>query len=86
MSHLLKPLTLDSRLALRAKEAADALGISERKFRDMIPELPHVRRGGLVLIPVRALERWLEAEATKEQSRADKIPDEIVRSFQNDSE
>ena len=39
---------LANRLALRPKEAADVLGVSERTLRQMLPELPVVRRGGVV--------------------------------------
>ncbi len=39
------------RLALRPKEAAEALGIGERTLRQILPELPHVRIGGAVLLP-----------------------------------
>src|SRR5262245_44243801 len=41
---------LSDRLALRPREAAEALGLSERKRRELLPELPHVRRGGVVLL------------------------------------
>ena len=50
--------TLASRLALRPKEAAEALGISERKLREMLPELPHIRLSGVVLLPVKQLGSW----------------------------
>ncbi|MCP5058185.1 MAG: helix-turn-helix domain-containing protein [bacterium] len=58
-----EPLNLDDRLALRPKEAARALGMSERKFREIQSELPRVRLGGVILFPKRALEAWLEAQA-----------------------
>jgi hypothetical protein len=38
-------LHLPDRLALRPKEAAEALGISERKLRDELNQIPHVRLG-----------------------------------------
>ena len=79
-------LDLSARLALRPVEAADALGISERKLRDMLPELPHVRHRGVLMIPVRPLERWLEEESKKETRRMEKLTDEIADSFQNDFE
>ena len=81
-----KAIDLSTRMALRPKEAAEALGISERKLRGMLPELPHVRREGVVMIPVRAVERWLEGEAKKETHRIEKMVDEIADSFQNDFE
>jgi hypothetical protein len=72
---------LSGRLALRLAEAADALGISERKLREMLPDLPHIRHGGIVMIPVRPLERWLEEESKKETRRMERLADEIADSF-----
>lgn len=58
------PLTeLVPRLSLRPKEAAAALGISERRLRQLLPELPHVRRRGVLLFPVDALRAWLEKQS-----------------------
>jgi len=54
------------RLALRPKEAAKALGVSERTLRPLLPHLPHLRAGGTVLLPVRDLERWLHEQARAE--------------------
>ncbi len=71
---------LTNRLALRPREAAEALGVSERTLRQMLPELPHVRVGGVVLLPVDALRGWLLEQAKVEQRRADAVADEIVRS------
>ncbi len=69
---------LADRLALRPAEAADALGIGERTLRQILPTLPHVRIGGIVLLPVGALVRWLEDRAKIEQERADAVADEII--------
>jgi excisionase family DNA binding protein len=45
-------------------EAADALGLSRDSFdRYVRDELRLVRRGRLVLVPVRELERWIERNA-----------------------
>ena len=44
-------IRLDCRLALRPREAAAALGLSERAFRAMLPSIPHYRERGAVLIP-----------------------------------
>ena len=44
-----KPVHLGDRLALRPKEAADALGIGERTPRQILPERPHTRVGGAAL-------------------------------------
>jgi excisionase family DNA binding protein len=72
------PPDLAARLALRPKEAAEALGISERKLREMLPELPHTRLGGVVMIPVKPLESWLAERAKAEAGRADKVAQEII--------
>jgi excisionase family DNA binding protein len=65
-------------LALRPREAADALGLSERKLRELLPELPTVRRGRIVLIPVEPLRRWLREESETERARGDKVVAEIL--------
>ena len=57
---------LAERLALRPAEAAQALGISERKLRQLLPKLPIVREDGVVLIPVDGLRAWLRARAIVE--------------------
>ena len=74
-----KRLDLASRLALRPAEAAHALGIGERTLRQILPELPHVRVGGAILLPVEALRRWLEERAKAEQGRAEKVVEEVLR-------
>jgi excisionase family DNA binding protein len=79
-------LDLSSRLALRPKEAAHALGISERTLRQLLPELPVVRRGGVVLIPVEALRAWLRDQAAIEGRRADAIAGEIMAAIRRDEE
>ena len=58
------PIDLATRLALRPEEAAAVLGISVRTLRILQPEIPHIRRGGVVLIPKVALETWLSQQAT----------------------
>jgi excisionase family DNA binding protein len=60
-------LDLADRLALRPAEAARALGISERTLRSLLPQLPVVRAGGAVLIPVDALRGWLRDRARNGQ-------------------
>ena len=74
--------TLASRLALRPKEAAEALGISERKLREMLPELPHIRREGVVMLPVMALQRWLDDQAKARACRSTEIVGEILSEIQ----
>ena len=73
-------INLADRLALRPREAAQALGLSERKLREVLPELPHVRVGGAVLLPVEALRAWLQQQATVERGRVDAVVKEIMAS------
>lgn len=54
------------RLTLTPAEAAASLGVSRDFFDAHVkPELRVVRRGRLVLVPVRELERWAEAAAAR---------------------
>lgn len=53
-------------MTLSPAEAAQALGVSRDFFDDHVrDEISVIRRGRLVLIPVRELERWCEANATR---------------------
>ncbi len=63
---LVKPEPLTPCLALRPREAAAALGVSERTLWDWTRRgaVPHVRRGKTILYPVTALTRWLDEQAT----------------------
>ena len=72
---------LSRRLALRPKEAAEALGISERKLREVLPQLPHIRLGGAVLLPVEGLQGWLREQAKTEQEQTAKTAEEILRNI-----
>ncbi len=69
---------LSERLALRPKEAAEALGISERTLRQLLPELPTVRRGGVVLVPVAGLREWLRDESEADKGCVEKAVTEIL--------
>jgi hypothetical protein len=54
------------RLALSRAEAAASLGMSLDSFERYVqPELRLIRRGSLRVVPVRELERWLEANAER---------------------
>jgi excisionase family DNA binding protein len=47
-------------------EAARVLGVSEDHFsRHIAGELRWIRRGAVKLVPLRELERWLEASASR---------------------
>ncbi len=72
---------LADRLALRPKEAAQALGIGERTLRNILPELPHVRVGGVVLLPVEGLRRWLEEQSKTERGRAEQVAGEVLQAI-----
>jgi hypothetical protein len=54
-------------LALRPRDAAAALGISERKLWEVTADrtsgIPHVKLGKAVLYPVDELRRWLSDKA-----------------------
>lgn len=52
------------RLALRMNEAAEVLGISRSKAYELARrgEIPVVRIGHSVRVPVNGLRRWLEAQ------------------------
>jgi len=71
-------LALADRLALRPAEAAQALGVSERKLRQLLPRLPHVRLDGVVVIPVDPLRRWLAEHAEAQGSRVDAAVAEVL--------
>lgn len=49
------------RITLRPREAARALGICERTFRDLMRSgaIPHIRLGRAVLVPVADLEAFI---------------------------
>lgn len=64
------------RLALRAREAAAALGISERLLWDWTrgEGVPHVRIGNVVLYPVGEVRQWLRCRAMEP---AEEIPGSV---------
>jgi len=63
---LAKPDPLVPCLAMRPREAAAAIGVSERTLWSWTREgtVPHVRRGKTIMYPVSALTRWLDEQAT----------------------
>lgn len=72
------PLDLAGRLALRPAEAAAALGVSERKLRELLPRLPHVRLDGVVMLPIDELRKWLAEQVQAGEDRVDRSIDEIL--------
>ena len=72
---------LSTRLALRPREAAAALGVSERTLRTLRSELVCVRIGGTLLYPVRELEAWLSQRAVSEKNRLDVAVEDVLESL-----
>jgi len=60
-------------LAMRMREAAKALGISERLLWEWTDrgQIPHVRIGKAILYPVDVLRRWLDERATAKEASHD---------------
>ena len=77
----MKPLKLESRLALRPAEAARALGLSERALRQILPRIPHLHAGSAVLIPVDSLRDWLREQEQVRQREMSTTVREIVESL-----
>jgi len=69
---------LPNRLALTVPEAAAAIGVSERHLRSMLPEIPHCRVGGRVVIPVEPFREWLRNQAQAEKTGAERVAQEIL--------
>ena len=69
MPSALQPLDVSPipRLALRREEAAEALGVSDRTLYEWTKagDVPHVRRGGVLLYPVDQLRQWLAERAVQ---------------------
>lgn len=63
-------------LALRPRDAARVLGISERLLWDWTRTegVPHVRIGNVVLYPVEVLKNWLAAKATTSEDDPGECP------------
>ncbi|MCC6581444.1 MAG: helix-turn-helix domain-containing protein [Phycisphaeraceae bacterium] len=62
-------------LAMRAKDAAKALGVSERTLWTWTKAgtIPHLRRGGTILYPTAALTKWLNDQAAHAQTVNDGV-------------
>jgi len=60
-------MNFNGRLAISVTELAHTLGVGESKAREIVrrPDFPAIRDGRRILIPVSALEKWLEAQAEK---------------------
>jgi excisionase family DNA binding protein len=77
--HGLQPLRPVERLALRPKEAAEALGVSLGTLRKWMRDdsLPFMRLDGVVLIPRSELGEWM-AERIEDERRTDAHTAEIL--------
>ncbi|MFC1635167.1 helix-turn-helix domain-containing protein [Planctomycetota bacterium] len=62
-------------LAMRSRNAAKALGISERLLWEWTDRgvVPHIRLGKAILYPVDALREWLQKEALQKRESTDDI-------------
>jgi excisionase family DNA binding protein len=60
-------------LAMRLREAAKAIGVSERTLWKWVDkgEVPHIRRGKVILLPVDSLRKWLKHEAEQGMEKTD---------------
>jgi excisionase family DNA binding protein len=58
---------MTDRLMLRPTEAADAIGVSRSKAYELIArgDIPSVKVGGCVRVPVKALNAWIERQLTE---------------------
>ncbi len=79
-----QPPRLCDRIALTVSEAAEAVGVSERHLRSLLPEIPHTRLGERIVIPVKAFEEWLSEQTKVEKARADQVADEILQEMSSD--
>ena len=73
------------RLALTIKEAADAIGVSERTLRDLLPEIPHTHLGRRVVIPVESFRQWLHSRARAEEMGSKRAAEDILAALNGDS-
>jgi excisionase family DNA binding protein len=73
-----KDRSLANRLALRPAEVAEALGLSERTVRQILPELPHIRVGTAVVVPIDQLRDWLRERAHQEKSAVDQAVEDML--------
>ena len=71
---------LPERLALTIPEAAAAIGVSERHLRSMLPEIPHVRLGGRVVVPIYQLRKYLAEQVQTERGKVNQTVEDILAS------
>ena len=66
------------RLALTVAEAATAVGVSERHMRALLPEIPHLRLGNRVVIPIEPFRNWLRERALSEAKTVDRAVEDVL--------
>ncbi len=79
-----KRLYLSDRLGLRPAEVAEVLGLSERTIRQILPELPHLRIGSAVVVPVADLKTWLSEQAQAGKNRISAAVDEVMARIESE--
>ncbi len=65
-------------LAMRVRDAAKAIGVSERTLWEWIyaGKVPHIRMGKIVLLPVDTLREWLRQQSIfKSVENDDRLPE-----------
>jgi predicted DNA-binding transcriptional regulator AlpA len=69
--NIVKPKAETPCLSMRPREAALALGISERLLWDWTRRglVPHVRIGGVVIYPADSLREWLQRQASSRDEK-----------------
>ena len=74
------PFRLADRVALTLSEAAKAMGVCKNTLRRLISTegLPVIRTGGVVLVPVDELRRWLSERASREANTVSAVVDEVL--------
>jgi hypothetical protein len=66
---------------VRPAELAVLLGIGETKARQLLPELPTVDLGGVRVVPIDALRRWLLERAETKQASLPRDVEAIIESL-----
>ncbi len=56
---------------------------SERAIRQVLPEMPHLRIGTAIVVPIEALKKWLNDQAKVEESRIDAAVEEILEGLES---
>ena len=80
-----KELDLSGRLALRPKEAAEALGVCEKTLRQIGTEIGRVHRGNVVLYPVEALYEWLRRHTEAPEDAINRIVKDELDALSSDA-